>query len=285
MSNQVIQQSLDLIDIKLVTSGITLVAPRWDSRWRILPYTMLTSIREAPGENAGSSLLEFPDGSTEIFSPGTTVLIPRNTRHRFTNMQRPHTATWIHWDVMLSPGVDLFSFCEIPGVITGETSRRILDFCREIALCPLTDLAGVVRVKSLLYSLLSVLLEEFEFKKEYHNFQIYHHAFTPLLNYIDEQLAGRLTLEEAAKYRKCSVSKLQRDFSAAFGIPFGKFVLNRRLNQAARLLCGGDLNLAEIAGRVGFSDAFSLSKAFKKHFSLSPREYRGMSRRRGAETP
>jgi len=281
MSDQVMSHSLDVLDIKLVMSGITYVEVPFDTSWRILPYTVLTTVRKTPGEDAGSSLLEFADGSTEIFAPGTTVLIPRDVKHRFTNTRRPHTAVWIHWDVVLSPCVDLFSFCEIPRTIQGEQSRRIMEFCREIALCPLAELEGVVKMKSLLYSLLGVVLQVCRLKEAYDNFRLHHLAYIPLLSYIDQNIHRRIALADAAKFQKCSVSKLQRDFLSVFGVPIGEFIIERRLNQATRYLYGWNLNLAEIAERVGFSDAFSLSKSFKKCFDLSPNEYRKLARRQG----
>ncbi len=279
MSNTINYASLDFLNIKIVDAGITYVGTEFDTNWRILPYTVLTSVCVSGAEASGASLLEFPDGSTRTFAPGTTVLIPRNTRHRFSNSERPHVAAWVHWDVTLPPDVDLFGFYEIPDLITGENSRRIADTCKLIASNQLAGLHDLAEMKSLLYRLAGLVLEMGSPKREYSAFYSLHLHYLPLLKFIDNHMSEKITLAAAAKFYNCSISKLQRDFSAAFGLSLGEFIIRRRLHRATQYLYPQHLTLAEIAEKVGFSDAFAFSKSFKKCFGISPREYRRLTHR------
>lgn len=278
MSNQGNSQANDRLAVTLIDSGLTEVGVPYDTSWRILPYTVLTSIvATADAGHAGTGVCEFGNGETRIREPGTSILIPRNVKHRFCNMSRPHTSVWIHWDVSLEPNLDLFRFCEIPKVIEGESSRRIAHYCRSIVQADASGLPGTVRIKSCLYSLLDILLSECRLRDEYHHFQKVSLSWFPVITYIDDHLSGKLLLPDIAAFLNCSVSKMQRGFSAAFGQPIGDFIVKRRLTQASRLICNSNLSLAEVAEEVGFADAFSLSKAFKKCFGISPREYRRIS--------
>ena len=45
------------------------------------------------------------------------------------------------------------------------------------------------------------------------------------------------------------------------------------MEQAARLLREGKVNISQIADRVGYADQAHFSTAFKAHFGLSPSEY------------
>lgn len=51
------------------------------------------------------------------------------------------------------------------------------------------------------------------------------------------------------------------------------------MNVALEFLAGG-AKLYEIASHLSYSSAYSFSKAFKKHFGISPEKYREMFSRR-----
>jgi AraC-like DNA-binding protein len=278
MSNHSNQQNNDFLAVKLIDSGITQVGIPYDTSWRILPYTVLTSIVATPDiDNMGTGICELGNGKTIIREPGTSIMIPRNVKHRFISMVRPHISVWVHWDVSLEPNLDLFSFCDIPEIIEGNNSREIEHYCRSIAEADAASLQGMVQIKSHLYALLNIILNECRLRDEHYNFQKVSLAWLPVIRYIDDHLSGKLLLPDIARFFHCSVSKLQRNFSVAFGQPLGDFIIKRRLTQASRLICNSNLSLAEVADKVGFADAFALSKSFKKYFELSPREYRRIS--------
>ncbi len=48
-----------------------------------------------------------------------------------------------------------------------------------------------------------------------------------------------------------------------------------RMERAATLLCRGAMTLDAVADEVGYGNAFSFSRAFKKYFGISPRQFRG----------
>ena len=67
---------------------------------------------------------------------------------------------------------------------------------------------------------------------------------------------------------------LARNFVAAVGTTPMRFLTQRRLSVAKGLTERTTMTLDEIAGRVGYSSAFSLSKAFKQEFQHSPSAFR-----------
>ncbi len=267
---------MDRIQIRVQNAAVTYVEPytEYAHDWRFFPFSVLTSIDPDADPDPGSSILKFPDGSRHYYVPGSTILLPRHVRHKFASLDKPHTAVWMHWDVSLAPDVDLFRFYDIPRIITGELSCEIRKRNHEITECPADTLAGQVRRKALLYSLLDLLLSSFPMKKHYQDFRLHYSKFAPLLCYIEQNLNQRILLEDAARFQQCSVSKLQQEFRSAFGMSVGHFILQKRLEQAVRLLCHTTQKLEEIAENTGFSNAFALSKSFKQHYGISPKDYR-----------
>jgi AraC family transcriptional regulator, transcriptional activator of pobA len=61
------------------------------------------------------------------------------------------------------------------------------------------------------------------------------------------------------------------------GLTTKQLILERVMLEAARLLRFSDLSVKEIAARLGFSDQFAFSKAFKRHRGEAPLDFRARS--------
>lgn len=70
-----------------------------------------------------------------------------------------------------------------------------------------------------------------------------------------------------------SRAQLHRKMKEMTGISAGKFLRNLRMEQAARLLREGKVNVAQVADKVGYADQAHFSTAFKTHFGIAPTEY------------
>ena len=70
-----------------------------------------------------------------------------------------------------------------------------------------------------------------------------------------------------------SRAQLHRKMKEITGISSGKFLRNLRMEQAARLLRQGQVNVSQVAYSVGYVDQAHFSTAFKTHFGQSPSEY------------
>jgi AraC-like DNA-binding protein len=102
--------------------------------------------------------------------------------------------------------------------------------------------------------------------------------------YIRERLPGRLSLAEIARAMKVSASALSHGYKRETGKAVMAAAIQMRLEMAKPLLLQGQ-RLKTVASSVGFSDAFHLSKQFKRVMGVSPREFVGRGdkgARRGA---
>ena len=70
---------------------------------------------------------------------------------------------------------------------------------------------------------------------------------------------------------------LSRVLTRLTGRTTKQLILDRVLLEAARLLRFSDLSIKEIAARLGFSDQFAFSKAFKRQRGEAPLEFRARS--------
>ena len=66
---------------------------------------------------------------------------------------------------------------------------------------------------------------------------------------------------------------LHRKMKEIIGQSPHDFIRQLRLEQAARLLATGEMNISEVAYTCGFSNAASFSTTFKNSYGLTPTEY------------
>jgi YesN/AraC family two-component response regulator len=70
-----------------------------------------------------------------------------------------------------------------------------------------------------------------------------------------------------------SQTVLYKKIKALTGLSITDFIKSQRLKRAAQLLDDRQMNIAEVAYAVGFSDRKYFSKEFRKQFGFSPSEY------------
>ncbi|NLG25348.1 MAG: response regulator [Clostridiales bacterium] len=104
-----------------------------------------------------------------------------------------------------------------------------------------------------------------------------------VLQYVARHLCERdLTMAKTARSFKLNPSYLSRLFKEQTGRNFGDCVMWARLMKARGMLRDTPENVATVARRCGFNNAQYFSSLFKRHFGLSPLEYR---RSQGAQAP
>lgn len=95
-----------------------------------------------------------------------------------------------------------------------------------------------------------------------------------LVEFIEENLGGDLSLERMAAEVEVSPLYLARAFKAAVGESPHRYVLQRRLERAKELLRGTDTPIVEVALSAGFSSQSHLSNWFLRQVGVSPAVYR-----------
>jgi AraC family transcriptional regulator len=93
-------------------------------------------------------------------------------------------------------------------------------------------------------------------------------------DYIECNLHRALTVTELAAVAGSSPTHFTRLFRQQTGEPPYRYVRNRRLDRAERLIVGTQLPLAGIAATVGFSDQSHLNRAMKAQRGVTPGQLR-----------
>ena len=95
-----------------------------------------------------------------------------------------------------------------------------------------------------------------------------------VMKYMNEHLADPdLNVEKLTEDVGISRAQLHRKLKEIAGVSAGEFIRNLRLEQAARLIEEGQINITQVAYSVGFNNQTHFSTVFKKHYGISPSEY------------
>jgi len=98
--------------------------------------------------------------------------------------------------------------------------------------------------------------------------------FTRVVDYIEATLDGDLTLEAIAEIAGMNPFYFARAFRRQFGESPHRYVLQRRIDLAKRLLRDGDTPLVEIALRCGFASQSHFAAAFRRRVGATPSAFR-----------
>jgi AraC family transcriptional regulator len=88
-----------------------------------------------------------------------------------------------------------------------------------------------------------------------------------------QHYASSHNLTELAELAQMSPFHLNRVFHYMMGLPLHQYAIRLRIAVAARAIREGQ-SVTEAAYSVGFNSVSFFSRSFRKHFGMSPRQYR-----------
>ena len=95
-----------------------------------------------------------------------------------------------------------------------------------------------------------------------------------LTSLLEDKMADPdLDIDYIARELGCSRSVFYRKIKGLTDISPNDFVRNYRLKSAAEKIINDPISLSEVAEQTGFRSYSYFSKAFKKHFGVTPKEY------------
>lgn len=100
------------------------------------------------------------------------------------------------------------------------------------------------------------------------------HSIDLINEHINQRMAEEIHVEDLARLCCLSPGYFYQAFRAYTGQTPMNYVMARRMARARNLLSHTDLSLCTIAGRVGFKDQGSFSRACRHHFGDTPSHLR-----------
>lgn len=99
-----------------------------------------------------------------------------------------------------------------------------------------------------------------------------------IADHLKNELASDISLERLAELAEMPVSAFVTAFTAAFGDTPYQYVLNRRIDEAQRLLASTDMAIRDVGTAVGFSTPSHFASTFRHRVGVTPSQYRSSAR-------
>ncbi len=98
------------------------------------------------------------------------------------------------------------------------------------------------------------------------------------VNYMERNYQREITVEEIASACRLNRSYFSKIFKENMGCPPQEFLIRLRLSKATVMMKSSGASIGGIAAMCGYPNQLHFSRAFKKHYGVSPREWRDKNR-------
>ncbi len=219
------------------------------------------------------------DGTTYQLSRDQMFLIyPESPVVYCSDANEPWTYFWIGFRGFRSEAIlRQCGFDKNRLVLPSPPKEKLLSCFNELFDHIVQDYASSLYRESMLLKLLSLLVETRQentrgeddtslFNKNRH--------LDAAIEYINTHYMKPISVSDISSHVGISQGYLNQIFSQHAKMSIQQYLIDFRMYKAANLLAAKDYSIKEISNMVGYQDQLVFSKAFKKKFDMSPRNYR-----------
>lgn len=219
-------------------------------------------------------------------SPGNIVIVPRGQLHRTTTIDRKGHSRYVIY------------FCEeymkdFISIVGGEAFAALMQGnCFQLQDSYVSSIHAILQrmdqtqkqaqpfaEASLKTDLQQILLYLLRYaSKKVHSAAQSATKIQEATQYITENYAEDITLEDAAKVACMEKTYFCKCFKTITGFGFSEYLTRIRMQTAESLLLKTDLTVSEIAGSCGFSGSNYFGDVFRRCYGVSPSVFRRRSR-------
>ena len=243
-------------------SGFSSATCNGSCHTKVLPYLSVVQAVE------GSYDIQLDNGKTYNTGNGGFFIAPANAQQRIVHNVSPTSkkmvCRWIFIKIKIN---DIYSFDEkfsfptiLPENIKSEMNA-VFDrlFCADNTFDEYICYYEIIKLLSLVANEKEKILPAY---------------MEQALCYIKDNYSKKISIEDIAKQAHLSSSHLFAVFKKQMSVSPISFLNNYRMSIAAELLQGTTKSISQIASEVGVDDSIYFNKMFKKHYQMSPTEYR-----------
>lgn len=182
----------------------------------------------------------------------------------------------------LGNNINLLEEINISGIIPAKyISSSSKKFCTEVIDKHLSNHTTSFEFYALFMSYLSKIINiskiydyiHFPFGIKYNNKSYLHNTMV----FMSEHFRNDLSIKELAKMANMSEKHFSTSFHQMLGLSPKQYIIQCRMNAAAKMLINTNNTISAIASELGYSDVYSFSKAFKKYYDEAPIDFRKQS--------
>ena len=155
-----------------------------------------------------------------------------------------------------------------------KISSEMLLVIKQIVNCKIADHYRKHYLECKIIELLILQLQDFKEKNNEINISRNQSKILEAGSFIENNLKEELTIPLIAKHVGMNMQDLKKEFKVNFGQTIFKFISAKRMELAKDLLRSSEMPVYEIADKVGYRYSQHFTKAFRKHYGVTPSIFR-----------
>ncbi|MDT8718377.1 AraC family transcriptional regulator [Clostridium sp. 19966] len=218
---------------------------------------------------SGKGKFTIREKSYKLSSGDMFIIRPQEITYYEADSKDPWEYIWIGFDY--DSNAEVFSGLDFlkNDVITSKTCENIF---RSMLLAEKLNFSKEMFLSSKLFELFSILVEGSERSSK--QCDLPNTYVMKAKNYIDTQYVNKISVEAISNFLGIDRRYFCSIFKKYLGKSPQKYIIDLRLEKAARLLLEQGYSPSEAAASTGYEDIFNFSKMFKKKYGAAPLHYK-----------
>lgn len=211
-----------------------------------------------------SGKLTMPEGDVE---PGDFIIFKPGYKFNYKSIG-PTSYLWVHFTgydaakFLKNNNIDTDVICHIG--LNRDIKDRFDDLYKEFMI----NDSKSVELMNMITKEILLLSSRYISKNEYFSLPL------KAIQYITRNYSSDIEVGFLASLEGMGLTRFRKIFKDHTGMSPCEYIISRRISAACRLLIQTNLDIGEIAEKVGYDDQYYFGRIFKKKIGISPGRYR-----------
>lgn len=205
---------------------------------------------------------------TYDITPGTAIILDKETPYSYENPQGIYIDDWLHFDLSLDSALPLPVNAFFPIANTSHLTAYLKQLLYELHYAP--DSYKAKNIDCLMTVLIHNLAHAYNDRHHYSKSSFYHEKLKELRLSLQHNPGENPSIADIAHKFRISVSHFAHLYSQLFGVSFQKDLIQMKIDFALDLLSHTTLTVEEIANLCGYNNTVHFHRQFKQITGMTP---------------
>lgn len=227
---------------------------------------------------AGRMTYEIQGKDEEELPEGIPIYLPAGIPMRMRNLNMGKTiSVWHAFRFSVLETIDPLQLLNIPTTFPKSLGDAVDQISRDLVINQSESnenfFCSVVQKHELGIRLFQLLLTVAQIRPNAIEVLTCHERIQPVLNHLQRDFQKPFRIGELAAMLNVSEPRFFELFRKATSMSTGQYLKHIRMRKAQELLMRADLQVKEVATRVGYEDPFHFSRQFRKYVGICPERF------------